>query len=138
MFFAQDDGGKTTFSQLSNRPILSDDHNLVTREPDGRFRAYGTPWGRIVDPHLNGIVGGLFLLEKAPTFSLEPISPRTLIEFLWQEHADYYRPAPPEIRLKAFDLICELCHSAPTYRMRFPKDYVDVEAIERIVTGRKE
>jgi len=38
---------------------------------------------------------------------------------------------PKKLRVTAFDLLREACRSAPTYRMRFPQDYIDWDAVDR-------
>ena len=130
LFLAPDVGGKTTVVEQSiDGTILCDDQIILRREDD-TVMAHGTPWG-----HLNGVpqaakVGAFFLLEKAAQFELIPLKAIDAVEYFWKEHLFYRAFLPKNLRLKAFEVITAACHQAPVYLMRFPKDYVDWDAID--------
>ncbi len=131
VFFAPDEGGKTTLvNSAPDGTILSDDRNILRIDDTGRVLVYGTPWGSIThaDPH--GRCGGLFLLEKAPTFALEAISPHTMLEYLWNEHVLTWQMLPIPLRSRVFDVLYDICHRTPVYRLKFATHAVDWAAID--------
>jgi len=130
IFLAPDAGGKSTV--LKNRAegiVLSDDQNVV-RKDKGIFTVYSTPWGHLNSGPQNAPLGGLFFLEKAPEFKLISIKPKETFEFIWQEHMHVWDVLPKNLRIEAFDVLTEICYHTPCYRMQFPKDYVDWDAID--------
>jgi hypothetical protein len=130
LFLAPDEGGKTTvLRQAREGHLLNDDQVIVRQEGDG-FTAHATPFGRLTSGPGVGRLGGLFVLEKATSFALEPVRPADLVKSLWDEHHPYTSTLPKSLKLRAFDLFYEMCHCVPTYRMRFPKDCVDWHAID--------
>ena len=130
LFLSPDEGGKSTVLERStDGVVLCDDRNIFRKEGD-TFFAYGTPWGRITNPSRRARIGGLFLLEKASDFELVPIKPRDVLQFLWNEHRHDWRLFPKNLRTQTFEILYDTCHQAPVYRMRFPKDYVDWDAID--------
>ena len=130
LFMAPDEGGKTTAVRLSEKSdILCDDHVLLCREGDA-IRADGTPWGLYANP-ISSPLGALFFLEKADAFGLEEISSTTALLRTWHEHTAYYIRCPKEFRIRAFDIFRHISRSVPNYRMRFPKDYIDWDAVDR-------
>jgi hypothetical protein len=133
LFFAPHAGGKsTTLRNLKNGTILSDDQNILRKE-GGDFLVYSTPWGANHCEPYQAPLGGLFLIEKASRFELIPIHPIEIFEFLWAEHLHVWSLLPKQLRIQAFDLLNEACHQAPCYRMRFPKDYIDWDAIDAVM-----
>ena len=130
LFLAPDEGGKSTVLRpATDGTVLSDDRNILRKEGDVLV-GHSTPWGMITDGPQQARVGGFFLLEKASSFELIPIKPRDALEFLWNEHMHSWRVLPKRLRMRAFELLYDACHQAPTYRMRFPRDYVDWDAID--------
>ena len=131
LFFAKDGGGKTTvIKSAAARDVLSDDQNILKKE-DGVFFVHSTPWSTFHNGPRKARLGGLFLLEKASEFGLVRINPGDMLTYLWTEHVGYTLFMPKKLRVTAFDLLREACRSVPTYRMRFPKDYIDWDAVDR-------
>jgi hypothetical protein len=135
LFFASDEGGKSTvLKNLTQGTELSDDRNIIRQEGD-IFTAYSTPWGQNNNGPQQAGVGGLFLIEKAQTFGLFPIAPSSMVVFLWNEHIQFWETLPKFLRIKAFELIADLCYRTPCYQMHFPKNFVDWDAIDKILLG---
>ena len=133
LFLAADEGGKSTAAGLSSEgKILSDDRNVLKRNGDG-FSVHPTPWGKICNLEVSAPLGGLFLLEKADTFSLEPLDPRVLVYFLWEDNRPFWDHLPVARRTKVLDLLIAASRSVPVYRMRFPKEYIDWTALDKAV-----
>lgn len=130
IFVAPDAGGKSTVLKNRNEGIvLSDDQNVVRKE-GGIFKVYSTPWGHLNSGPQSTPLGGLFFLEKAPDFKLISIKSREMFEFIWQEHMHVWDVLPKNLRRKAFEVLAEICYHTPCYRMQFPRDYVDWDAID--------
>jgi len=133
LFLAPDAGGKsTTLKNLYDGVILCDDQNILRKEED-IFRVHSTPWGAINGGQQQAQLGGFFLLEKAPSFELIRLKPQDVFLFLWEEHMHVWLRLPKSLRIKAFELLYEACCHVPCYRMRFPKNYVDWDAIEAVM-----
>jgi hypothetical protein len=131
VFLAPDEGGKTTAVRLSpSGTIIGDDQVLVRRFGDG-YRVFGTPWGLHIDAKLQAPLGGLFLLEKADRFALAPLSCRELVFSIWEETKNPISILPKELKKKVFGFVCEIAAAVPAWRMSFPKDHIDWEAIDR-------
>ncbi len=130
LFLAPDAGGKsTTIVNMNGGTILSDDQNIIRREGDV-FVVHSTPWGAINCGPQQAPLGGFFLLEKAPDFSISQEKYANIFQFLWVEHMHVWLKLPKFLRIKAFELLYDACRQTPCYRMRFPKDYVDCDAID--------
>ena len=135
VFLAADEGGKTTAARLSPEgTILGDDQVLVRRDRDG-FQVSGTPWGLHMDGKLRAPLAGLFLLEKAPRFSLRPLSARELLPYLWQGTKELLAILPKPLKIKAFEIVCELAAAVPAAKISFPKNFIAWEAIDKIMAG---
>ena len=133
LFLAPDNGGKSTVIGLSeDDPVLSGDH-VILRKEEGVFIAHGTPLGGMTSGPLRAEVGALFMLEKASCFRLDPISARELLYSLWNEHRNYTFFLPKRLRKQAFQLLSEACYNIPRFRMRFSKNFVDWNAIDRVM-----
>jgi hypothetical protein len=130
LFLAPDGGGKTTAVGLSTAGTILCDDQIVIRKESNSLMAYGTPWGLTTNSSQTARVGGIFLLEKAEQFELIPLEPERALEYSWNEHLAYRVPLPKRLRSQAFDILYDICYQAPCYRMRFPKDYVDWDAID--------
>jgi hypothetical protein len=130
LFLAPDEGGKTTvIKNAADGVVLCDDWNILRQEEDAVF-VNGTPWGTVTNASKKAQLGGLFLLEKASNFELIPIDPRDILQFLWDEHMPFWNILPKNLRTQAFDILCDACYNTPTYRMCFPKDFIDWDAID--------
>lgn len=133
LFVGPDGAGKSTVSQLATDGIVfGDDRNIIRRVDNEAFVVYPSPWNkiRITDLSQRAPIGGLFLLKKDLEFGLESLSRHDLIQFLWNDNSPQWLFLPDSVRIQAFDLICALCSKLPVYRMRFPKNYVDWDAID--------
>ena len=133
LFLARDGGGKTTVLQQATEMLLLNDDQIVVRQEGDKFIAYSTPFGRMTSGPCQAPLGGLFFLERARTFELEPYRPAELVHYLWEEHLLYHSMLPRDLKQHVFDLFYEMCHQVPIYRMRFPKDYVDWDAIDAVL-----
>jgi len=135
VFFAPSKGGKSSTIKLSDgMPVLNDDQ-IILRKQGGVVAAHGTPFGSITDGPHQSALGGIFLLEKSSQFALTPVPASVALEFIWKENAHLWFVMPKSLRIKAFDLIAGACRQARTFRMRFPKDFIDWSSIDRVLQG---
>jgi len=136
LFLAPDEGGKTTVVKHSNgAPVLNDDQ-IILRQENNVVISHGTPLGPITSGRQRTKIGGFFLLQKGSHFDLISIKPRDALQFLWNEHLHHWLFLPKSLKIKAFEILGNVCHQAPVYRMRFPKDYVDWDAIDAAMEGK--
>jgi len=130
LFFAPDEGGKTTVVKHSNgEPVLSDDQ-LIMRRKDGDIVAHATPLGTMTSGPCQARVGAVFLLEKAPAFGLKSIAPAEFVHCVWSMHQNNTFFLPRNLKKTAFQILCNLSYQVPVYLMHFPKNYVDWDAID--------
>jgi hypothetical protein len=130
LFFAPDEGGKSTVvKNMADGMLLCDDRNIIRKEGN-TFTAYSTPWGQINNGSQQASLGGLFLIEKGQEFELSLVKPQDILLFLWNEHMQFWNLLPKYLRVNAFQLLADICYNTPCYRMRFPKHYVDWNAID--------
>jgi hypothetical protein len=130
LFLAPDEGGKTTVVKHSTASTILGDDQIILRKEGDAFMAHGTPWGLIANSFQQARVGGFFLLEQAERFELIPLKPVDALKHLWNEHLVYRLFLPRHLMVRAFEILYEACRQAPVYRMRFPKDCVDWDAID--------
>jgi len=130
LFLAPNSGGKTTIvGHAGGEPILNEDQIVLRKEGD-KFIAHGTPLAFGTSGPCQARVGGLFVLDKAEHFKLMPLAPADLVQVLWTEHINYTFFLPKHLKIRAFNLLYDICHQAPCYRMSFPRDCVDWDAID--------
>lgn len=130
LFFAPDEGGKTTaIKSASKGTFLSDDRNILHLDKN-RILAYSTPWGSMQTAPAKAELGGVFLLRKSEKFKLTPIKVTTLVQFLWNEHIHNWNSLPKFSRIKAFHILHIICQKTPAFEMSFSKDFVDWDAID--------
>jgi hypothetical protein len=130
LFFAPDEGGKSSVIHLSpGFPILSDDH-VILRRQNGSVMAHGTPFAPLTSGPIQARVGIILLLEKSSRFALFPLSRSEAVEFIWNEHMHQWITMPKNMRVRAFELIADACQQARIYRMQFPKGFVDWDAVD--------
>ncbi len=136
LFVAPDGGGKSTVARLAGdgAAILSDDRNILRRHPDG-LRVHGTPWGRTCTGPASAPLGAVYLLQKAARFELAPIGKKDMISFLWQDNALIWAQLPVSHRVQALDCLSDMIRESPTYRLRFPKDRIDWDAVGSAMSG---
>lgn len=130
LFLAPDEGGKTTVLRNAAGGLLLNDDQVILRQEAGTLVAHGTPLGRLTSGPCQARLGAFFVLEKARSFELTPEKPADLARYLWEEHQVYISLLPRRLKLRAFDLFCEACQQTPVYRMRFPRDRVDWDAVD--------
>jgi hypothetical protein len=135
LFLAPDEGGKTTVLRLAPGGLLLNDDQIVLRKEAGGIVAHGTPLGRMTSGPCQARLSGLFFLEMAGHFELEPVKPAHAVRHLWEEHRIYTSVLPRQRKRCAFDLFYDVCHQVPAYKMRFPVDHVDWEAIDAALAG---
>jgi len=130
VFLAPDAGGKTTtLEQAKGGPFLSDDQ-IILRKEGNDVVAHATPFGAMGSGPCQARLGALFALEKAPHFELQLMKPAEMVETYWPDPENPARRLPKPFKVQAFELFCDICHRVPVYRMRFPKDFVDWNAID--------
>lgn len=130
LFMARDGGGKTTvLSHAAEGLVLSDDQIVLRREEKGVV-AHATPLGSMTSGPCQAPVGAIFILHKAPHFELKPLRATDVVQPIWRENWGYIGFLPRELKVQAFEVLCDACLQAPVYQMRFPKDYVDWDAVD--------
>ncbi len=129
VFLSMDEGGKTTAASLCEGGKVLADDRVLFRKTDGQWLAYGTPWTTFPPDPGHSVPAAFFLLEKAYEFSLKKLGSRELFSFLWDEHHSARFHIPRIYHTRILDLYRNLSTSAPVYLMRFPKDYIDQDAI---------
>ena len=130
LFLAPSSGGKTTVVKRSTGDLILNDDQIVLRQEEGVVVAHGTPLGGITSGPCRARLGGLFLLEQAEQFELSPLAPADVLSHIWGESPNYVFFLPKELRVRAFLILSEACYQAPAYRLRFPRDHVDWDAID--------
>ncbi len=130
IFLAMDEGGKTTAASLcEGGRVLADDQIIFKKQDDDSWLVYGTPWTTFPPDPGHAVPAAFILLEKADEFSLTKVGSRELLSFFWNEHYGARFSIPRIYHTKLLDLYRDLSSSAPVYLMRFPKDYIDQDAI---------
>jgi hypothetical protein len=133
LFLAPDEGGKSTAVRLAEgMPVLSDDQ-VILRRQEGVVMAHGTPFAPVTGGPIRSRLGSIFLLEKAQRFALSPVSVSEALQFIWNEHIHHWYVMPKRLRVQAFELLADACQQARIYQIRFSKDYLDWEAIDKIL-----
>jgi len=133
IFLAPGGGGKTTIVRSSDSgTILSDDQNILRQEMD-QIIVYSTPWGRIINGSFQAPLGGIFMIEKAEKFEITEINPREVIQFIWGNNIPFWTHLLKERKIKALDIIINICHHSPVYRLRFPPGYINWDAIDAVI-----
>ena len=131
IFVAPDEGGKTTSVLLSDRgKILCDDQVLI-RKIDGRYQAFGTPWG-LYTSKLQGPANRIFLLRKSDHFDIQPLSPKTLSAHIWKDHRSQLLTLPESLAEKSKEIVRDICNSIPAWTLSFTKDFIDWNEIDKL------
>lgn len=130
MFLASDEGGKSSAVNLAvGCSVLSDDQ-VILRKQDGVIVAHATPFAPISSGAVQAKLGAIFLLEKSEHFSLTPVPVRDVVQFIWKEHMHLWFLMPKVLRIKAFEIIVDACVQAKSFRLGFPKDYINWNAVD--------
>ena len=134
LFIAPGEGGKTTIVELLQEkyPIITDDQNIIRKEDD-KYYCYGTPWGVYTNKSAKAEIGGIFLIEKSDKFKLTPLNSNFIFAFLCREHYANFTYLRDEGRKKYFGLLSDICSKFPVYKLQFPKDYIDPDAIAAVM-----
>ncbi len=133
LFLAPDEGGKTTIQQLCPKEILlSDDRNII-RKTEDTFLVFGTPWGSVLNANNSANLGALFWLEKSKEFSLTPLKPSEMFQYIWNEHFSLWKYLPKSEKTKIFHTLNDICHNKKSFKLSFPSNYVDWDAIEKVL-----
>jgi hypothetical protein len=131
LFFAPDEGGKSSTVKLAaGMPVLNDDQ-IILRKQGGLIMAHATPFGSLTNGPQFSKLSAIFFLEKSSHFSLTPISTSDAIKFIWDENTQRWFMMPKKLRQQAFELIVDACRQARVYRMRFPRGFVDWDLIDQ-------
>ncbi|MCX6556584.1 MAG: hypothetical protein NTW95_04005 [Candidatus Aminicenantes bacterium] len=130
VFLAPDEGGKTTAARNSPEGTILCDDQVLVRQTHGGFQASGTPWGLYCNSKLQAPLSGLFLLEKSGHFALNPLPPKELSRYLWEEHKNQLAILPPPLQAKAREITVAISNSVPSWKLSFSKDTIDWEAID--------
>ncbi len=133
LFLAEDGGGKTTIAKLVEQNAVLSDDQVAIRKEGNTFFAHSTPWGRIVNGPQAVPLGALFKLEKSQKFSIELISSKLLIAFIWDELSNSTCQLPLINRIAAFNLISDIVHAVPCFRVNAPLDGIDLEQIDSCI-----
>jgi len=131
IFFAPDEGGKTTVVSLSGKkfPVLNDDQ-VILKDEGGTIYAHGTPFGAFNSGPIKAELKGIFMLKQADFFKIEPLSPLEIIECIWGEHIGYTHFLPLRNRQAAFNILYDALHQAPVYNLYFQEHAIDWNKIE--------
>lgn len=131
IFLGVDNSGKTTVAMnAEGRSVLNEDQVIVKKEWDV-FYAYSTPFAYVHSSPMKVKIGALFMLEKSNKFHLTPIKSIDFIQCIWHENKRYTHFLPKKYRVRSFNLLTDLCFSVPVYKMHFPKNYIDWDAVDR-------
>ncbi len=135
LFVAPDEGGKTTAALLEpSGKILCDDRNILTFSGK-RVTVFGTTWGSNFTQGLSGELGGIFLIEKASSFSLSRLSPRDAALFMWEDNRHFWSQLPVRHRTGVFDLLFSCCTTVPVARLSFSKDFIDWDSVDSFMVS---
>ncbi len=139
IFLAPDEGGKSTLVGLCSERggVLSDDH-VVLRAEAGRVRAHGSPCGKVTDGELSADLGAIFILEKAREFSICSIEADEVLSYLMDQHSRLFLSLPKNGRVKAFEVLAGACAQAGTFRLRFPRSFIDWQAVDGAIEAARE
>ena len=138
VFLAPSGGGKTTVVINSKKNLVLSDDQVVLSKEGGLIEAHSSPFGRFTSGPCSGRLSGLFLLEKSDRFRLSPMGSQDMLQCIWSSNPDYFLLFPRELKMRAFGILSDACRQAHTYKMEFPKDHIDWDAIDAAMEGRLE
>lgn len=125
-------GGKTTVTELAKDSFILSDDQVLLRKIGGKFFAFSTPFGRKTSGLKKTNPCAFFFLKKSKEFSLSRLKPMDALIRAWHDHRFLWQNTSPLVRNKIFSLMYELFKSLPSYEMRFTKDFVDWDKIDKI------
>ena len=123
LFTAHSGVGKSTHARLwretfgSRVTMINDDKPLLRLQPDGSWRAYGTPYGgkENIQNNISQTIGGIVLLERGAENHIERVSPRDAYVGLLVQ--TYHNKQQPQALLHIMDLVGSLAQ-LPVYRLQ--------------------
>ncbi|MFC1679172.1 hypothetical protein ACFL2T_03050 [Elusimicrobiota bacterium] len=134
LFLAPPGGGKSTVARLSGeRPVLSDEINIVRRADDG-FRMAGSPF-QSTNPEMNNMerpLGAIFFLSKSSEVGVELIPPQHATARIAHSVINFRFPSPLTSGL--FRQACLLASDVPAYVLSFRKDPDFWRVVENVCT----
>lgn len=124
VFIASNEGGKSTISANSGKPVLSDDCVGMQGLPDGGFLACATPWGRV---HGKGEypIEAMFFIEKSDKFFCEPVSSIDTVKKVFSNLSLTFSDidkSSDTILDNILGVVTSLSMDVPAYRLGFRKD----------------
>lgn len=116
--------GKTTISRLApaDATVLTDEISYLTRNGHG-YIAHGTPFaGELakVGENVRAPLAGLYLLQKGPENTLEPLRASVAVCSL-MENVLFFAHDQELVGI-VFESVCELVSRVPVYRLTFVPD----------------
>lgn len=133
MLLAPDGGGKTTIALTAPGSRIIGDDRILVRLQNGAYMAHATPWGRYGCDPMSAPLAGIFFLEKSETFRLEPISLKTAVSFIWEDHCNPLYILPKHRKVMNLDFLIELCRRIPCYRLYTNASGPDWKAVESLL-----
>jgi hypothetical protein len=133
LFLALDGGGKSTAMALAPHGYVLNDDRIILSTRSDEILVEGTPWGSMSNGPRSSPLGGIFLLEKSDRFEIIPCKNKEAVKFLCSENLPYFKQAPHATKIKAFETICRAARAVPTFRIRFAKNFMDWEAVNRVL-----
>ena len=121
LFVGHSGAGKSTTAMHAltiGAEVLSDDRTIVTMEPDGSVRAWGTPWHGSLRraTNLDAPVRGLFVIVQAAEDSVLPIS---AARALGETFVRLVHPSPDMGEVaQTFDTLQRIVTSVPVAELR--------------------
>jgi hypothetical protein len=124
VFIAPNEGGKSTISANSGKPVLSDDCVGVQGLADGGWLACATPWGRV---HGKGEypIEAMFFIEKSDKFFCEPVSSIDTVKRVFSNLSLTFSDidkSSDTILDNILGVVTSLSMDVPAYRLGFRKD----------------
>jgi len=124
LFTGVSGAGKTTISRLApaDATVLTDEISYLTRNGH-EYIAHGTPFaGELakVGENVRAPLAGLYLLQKGPENTIEPVSGSAAVRSLMENVLFFAHD--PELVSMVFGSVCELVRCTPVYRLTFVPD----------------
>lgn len=128
------EAGKTTACSLMKKDFFLSDESIFVDGLQGLPLAHSTPFGNFSDGIRSNPIGAVFFLKKSQDFRITSLPFHSAIARFFEEQGHdlriYYGK---KFQGKLFSAIHALFQKVPAYEMAFPKDFVDTEAIKKIL-----
>lgn len=134
LFPGRSRAGKTTITRLllahGGTELLSDDR-IISRETQGAWRGFGTPWpGEAgVARNSSAPIGGIFFLRQSPEVRLERLDPAAALDRLLPVTSIPW--FAPELLAPQLSSLRDLVEAVPCHDLHFRKDPSSAEAMAR-------